>query len=270
MPQTAAQLVSDACLEAKTPGYLSFAGRKFNMILAELCSYDIDVIRGTFQFNFQPGIPDPLNIGSTGSGPYPLPLDWNRSNRGDVFYIILGVKYEMTPIDISEWDALVSQGGLNAFPEFFSVDNSPINSQMNPLMYVWPPPSGSFPVTARYFRQMPDIDTPETSALIPWFPNQLYLNRRLVGEMMLYSGDDRAQMYLNGSKNSFLGASEILRRWLQTQGADQVVKTIELDKRRFGPRFINLRNTKTIGWHITALLFTASSLLQILHHVLGA
>ncbi len=248
MPQTAQQLVSDSCLEAKTPGYLAFAGRKLNMILAELCSYDIDVTRGTTQFVFNPGVADPLSVGSTGSGPYSLPTDWLRSNRGDVFYIISGVKYEMYPISISEWDALVSQGGLNAYPEKFAVDNSPQNVQGAPLMYVWPPPSGAFPVTARYFRQMPDITTPETSATVPWFPNQLYLNRRLTGEMMLYSGDDRASNYLNGSKGSFLGASEILRRWLQTQGDDQVVKTIELDRRRFGPRFRDIPNTKNIGW----------------------
>ncbi len=211
MPQTAMQLVSDSCLEAKTPGYLAFAGRKLNMILADLCSYDIDVTRGVTQFVFQPGIADPLSIGSIGSGPYPLPTDWLRANRGDVFYIISGVKYEMYPISMSEWDALVSQGGLNAYPEKYAVDNSPQNVQGAPLMYVWPPPSGAFPV-------------------------------------MLYSGDDRASNYLNGSKGSFLGASEILRRWLQTQGDDQVVKTIELDRRRFGPRFRDIPNTKNIGW----------------------
>ena len=35
---------------------------------------------------------------------------------------------------------------------------------------------------------------------------------------------------------------------LRKRNVDDLLKTVELDKRRFGPRFINLRNTKTIGW----------------------
>ena len=119
-------------------------------------------------------------------------------------------------------------------------------------MYIWPPPSGAYPATARYYSAMPDIVTPETSAVIPWFPDQLYLNRRLAGEMMLMANDDRAAQYLNGEtstkKGTFLGSSAILHRYLSTKDDAQAVKRVTLDKRFFGTPFDKLRNTKTIGW----------------------
>jgi hypothetical protein len=243
MPLQAQQLVSMSCFEAKVPGWLSLAGQKLNMILNELCSYDLDVTRQTYQFNF--------NV-SLGSGPIPLPTNWLRSNRDDVFYTIIGVKYIMIPVSLAEFDAFVQQAGLAQYPEYYAVDNSGIATQSAPNMYVWPPPSGAYPVTARYYSAMPDIVTPESSSTIPWFPDQLYLQRRLSGEMMLMANDDRAVMYLNGStdtkKGTFLGSSALLERYLQTNDDAQAVKRVTLDKRFFGTPFDKLRNTKTIGW----------------------
>ena len=243
MPLTSQQLVAMSCFEAKVPAWLSLAGQKLNMILNELCSYDLDVNRQTYQFNFNTAL---------GSGPIPLPTQWLRSNRDDVFYVILGVTYIMTPVSLAEFDSFVQQAGLAQYPEYYAVDNSGIASQSAPNMYVWPPPSGAYPVTARYYSQMPDITTPESSSIIPWFPDQLYLQRRLTGEMMLMSGDERATMYLNGStdtkKGTFLGSSALLARYLATKDDAQAVKRVYLDKRLFGPAFNRLRNTKTIGW----------------------
>lgn len=243
MPQTAQQLVQLSCDEAKVPGWKTRAGQKLNMILNELCSYDLDVTRNTYQFNFNTGL---------GSGPIPLPANWLRANRDDVFYTIDGVKYIMIPVSLNEFDALVQQAGLAQYPQYFAVDNSGIATQSAPNMYVWPPPSGAYPVTARYYSAMPDIVTPETSAVIPWFPNQLYLHRRLTGEMLLMANDDRAPAYLNGhsrsEKGTFLGASAILERYLSTKDDDQVVKRVTLDRRLFGNAWDRLRNTKTIGW----------------------
>lgn len=243
MPLTAQQLVSLSCSEAKVPGWLTQAGQKLNLILGELCSFDLDVTRQTYAFNFNVAL---------GSGPIPLPLNWLRANRDDVFYVVLGVSYVMVPVSLSEFDAFVQQAGLAQYPSYYAVDNSGIASQSAPNMYVWPPPSGAYPVTARYYANMPDIVTPETSAVIPWFPNQLYLQRRLTGEMMLMSNDDRATLYLNGEtrtkSGTFLGSSAILERYLKTKDDDQAVKRVTLDKRFFGTPFDKLRNTKTIGW----------------------
>jgi hypothetical protein len=245
LPQTAQTLVADACFEAKVPGWIQIAGRKLNLILAELCSYDMDVIRQTYQFNFNVAL---------GSGPIPLPTNWLRANRGDVFYTILGVQYVMIPVSLAEFDAFVQQAGLAQYPEYFAVDNSGRASGGAPNMYAWPPPSGAYPVTARYYAQMPDITAPETSSTIPWFSyeRELYLQRRLAGEMMLMSNDNRATLYLNGETHTrdgtFLGASAILGRYLKSKDDAQAVKTVKLDRRLFGQPFDKLRNTKTIGW----------------------
>lgn len=243
MPLQAQQLVSMSCLEAKVPGYLALAGQKLNMILSELCAFNLDVNRKTYQFNFNVAL---------GSGPIPLPTDWMRANKDDVFYTVLGVQYIMIPCSLAEFDAFVQQAGLAQYPEYYAVDNSPLATQSAPNMYVWPPPSGSYPVTARYYSQMADITTPETSTTIPWFPDQLYLQRRLTGEMMLFANDDRAAMYLNGEtttkSGTFLGASALLQRYLKTKDDAQAVIRVTLDKRFFGLPFNKLKNTKTIGW----------------------
>jgi hypothetical protein len=241
VPLQAQQLILLSCQEAKVPSWLSQAGQKLNMILGELCSYNLDVTRQTYQFNFNT---------SLGSGPIPLPTNWLRSNKDDVYYVILGVTYIMVPVTLAEFDSFVQQAGLSQYPEYYAVDNSGIATQSPPNMYVWPPPSGAFPVTARYYSQMADITTPESSTVIPWFPNQLYLQRRLTGEMMLMANDDRADKYLGGTdtKSGFEGASAILGRYLSTRDDAQTVKRVTLDKRLFGPAFDRLRNTKTIGW----------------------
>jgi hypothetical protein len=158
----------------------------------------------------------------------------------------------MIPVSLAQFNAMVQQAGLNAYPTNYAVDNSPINSGAAPLMYVWPPASGSFAVTAVYYSQMPDITTPESSSVIPWFPNQTYLLRRLTGELMLLSNDDRAPVFLGGETLqggvTFLGAAAILTHYLKMKDDAQVAKTVTLDRRLFGPAFSKLHNTKTIGW----------------------
>jgi hypothetical protein len=107
-------------------------------------------------------------------------------------------------------------------------------------------------VTAVYFAQMPEIANPESSSTIPWFPLQLYILRRVTGELMLMSGDDRAQMFLGGETpqggSTFLGAAAILHRYLKNEGDTQAVKQVTLDRRSFSPSWRDAPNTKTIGW----------------------
>lgn len=244
MPLQAQQIVALSCQEAKVPSWITQAGQKLNMILNELCSYDLDVTRKTYQFNFNVAL---------GSGPIPLPTNWLRANKDDVYYTFQGVTYMMVPVTLAEFDSYVQQAGLANFPQRYAVDNSGIATQGAPNMYVWPPPSGAYPVTARYYAAMTDITTPESSTVIPWFPDQLYLNRRLTGEMMLMANDDRATMYLNGETRSkqgtFLGASALLGRYLSTKDDNQTVKRVTLDRRFFGgSSWSNLPNTKQIGW----------------------
>lgn len=253
MPFTAAQIVQQSCAVAKVPSYLVQGGIYLNMILSELCtSYEFDVARKTAFFNFATGVTaNPQSGIPPSSGPYTLPSDWLHADRDDVFYNIQGVKYIMIPESLAEFNSQVQQPGLNAYPEFYAVDNGPIATQGAPVMYVWPPAGGSYAVTIVYFSQMPDITTPETSSVIPWFPYQLYLLRRLTGELMNLSGDDRADKFLGGvdPQSGFLGAGALLDKYLKMKDDNQVVKTVTLDRRQFNNvSWARLQNTKTIGW----------------------
>lgn len=240
MPLTSAQIVTVACQIAKTSGMVVTAGQKLNAILNELCqTYDFDLARGAaFTFPF-----------TTSSGPYALPADYLRTDKGKQFYTYNGQPYSMTRIELWEYDLLVQQLGFQDFPRNFTVDmaTSP------PGELVWPPPSiPGIIVTVRYFRQMPEITTPESSSTIPWFPFQNYLITRLAGEMMQIASDPRANGFLTDKEEvDANGAGVLLRRYLNLKDDPEGrAKTVELDRRRFGPGWgwNRLPNTKTIGF----------------------
>ena len=238
MAFTAQQIVQLACATAKVPAWITQAGIMLNMILNELSTdYDLAVSRFTYNFNFNTGA-------GQNSGPYSLPTNWLRADKEDVFYTIQGVKYVMIPETLAQFNSQVQQPGLNAYPENYAVDNSPLSSGGSPLMYVWPPAGGSYAVTCVYYGVQPDIASPETSNVIPWFPLQLYLLRRLSGEMMLMANDDRAAAFLGGNTrqddgSEFLGAAAILKRYLQNKDDSQTVKVVSLDRRSFGLNLIS-------------------------------
>jgi hypothetical protein len=227
---------------AKCPGYASQSGQWLNAILEDLAqTYNFDVIKGTYNFSFNSG-------GYTGVGPYPLPTNWYRGIDDDIFYVIDGVPYSMINIELDEYDRLVQNAGLASYPEFYATDMS----QSPPVMYVWPPASGAYPVTARYFKQSTTITTPETSSDIPWFPNTLYLITRLAGELMKETDDLRWERYI-GSEEPKLdtegSAASILRKYLRMKDdRGGKVYRVKLDRRLFRRNFDRLPNTKTIGW----------------------
>lgn len=238
MALQAQQIVALATQIAGVPGFSSQAGQLLNMVLSDLCqTYNFDVAKkvttitlGTVSDNY-------------GSGPYILPADFLRTcDEKSVFFTYNGVKYELVPLDLAEYDHLVQQAGNQSFPSMFATDMS----QSPPQLFVWPPPSGAFPLTIRYFCQMSDISAPETSATAPWFPNQDYLVTRLAGELMKIADDERAASYL-GSGDS--GAQGILDRYLKLKDdSTNRAATVKLDRRYFGRQFSRAPNTKTIGW----------------------
>jgi hypothetical protein len=239
---TAAQICSMARETAKAPGYQERSGQLLNVILEELAqNYDFDVIKGTYNFSFNTG-------GYNGSGPYPLPADWYRGIDEDIFYLIDGVPYPMVNISLTEYDNLVQQSGLQSYPSSYATDMS----QSPPVMYVWPPASGAFDVTARYFKQPPSIVAPETSTDVPWFPSTNYLITRLAGELMKITDDTRMAAFIgNEDKNldTVGSATSILRKYLKMKDdMGGKVHTVKLDRRHFGRNFSRLPNTKTIGW----------------------
>jgi hypothetical protein len=245
MPLQAQQIVSLALQIAKAPGYTAQAGQMLNTILSDLCqTYDLVVIRKNFTFNFSTSA---TGLGyAAGCGPNPMPSDYLRAPKGGHFYNISGTIYKMINVEQAEFDSFVQSPGQNSYPERFYVDMS----VSPPNLYVWYPASGAYPATVRYYSQMPDIATPETSQTVPWFPNQNYLIRRLAGEVMAITDDDRAAAYLgDDEKTTPQGAGVILRNYLTMQDdPDGRVKTVQLDPRRFGTSSSGLKNTKQVGW----------------------
>jgi hypothetical protein len=249
---TAAQIISLCTQEARVPGFTAQALQKLNAILSDLAqTYDFDLTKQTFQFNF-----NAQQINSNGQGYQNLPANYLRGIRNESFYIISGVPYPMIPCDLEEFDMLVQQAGLANFPVYYATDMSlmgVLNSASGtggaavPVALFWQLPSGAYPVTIRYFSQPADItDTTK----VPWFPNQTYLIRRLSGELMSFSDDERQSKFLGDSEDSTPeGAGVMLRKYLKLADDKSTrAKQVQLDRRRFGTSFDRLRNTKTIGW----------------------
>lgn len=248
MPLQAQQIVTQACQTAKVPAWTTQGGQLLNMILSELCqTYDLAVAQQTLNTTFFSG----TNGYATNTGSYYqwLPTNYLRPDKDDLFYIIQGVKYILIPCTLAQLNAKVETAGLNGYPEYFAVDTEPLSDGGAPIGYFWPPPAGSYALTMVYYSQMADIANPQSSATVPWFPNQSYLLRRLTGELMTISGDDRASRYLGGvDKDGFEGATALLDRYLKMKDDVQVPKQVTLDRRLFQNRWDKARNTKIIGW----------------------
>lgn len=252
MALTSAQIIARACAIAKVPGWTSQGGQYLNAVLSELVqNYDFQLMRKTASFNFNLQLVDPTGLFQLGSGPYQLPADFLRCQDEDsVFWTLNGVRYPMVPIDLSQFDMTVQQAGNQAYPYWFatnlSLGDEAAASATGPVAYVYPPPSGAFPVTVRYFAQPADIATPETSAVVPWFPNTNYLITRVAGELMKEADDTRWQAFLGEGPE---GAQGILSRYLKMKDDhNNRATSVKMDRRRFGPAFSALPNTKTIGW----------------------
>ena len=216
---------------------VSQAGQKLNTILQDLCqNYDLELARGVTLLTF-----------TNSSGPYTLPTDYLRARKGMIFYMFQGVPYSPVSIDLSEYDLLVQQAGFADFPRDFATDMS----QSPPTMFFWPPPSiPGILVTVRYYKQMPDIATPETSSTVPWFPNSNYLITRLAGELMQIAGDDRAEAFLSDNADQHpLGAGVLLRKYLELKDDPEGrTNRVTLDRRYWGTNWNRLKNSKIVGW----------------------
>lgn len=251
MPMTAAQICARAAQIARVPGFLTQAGLSLNSVLQELCQdYDFDLCKFTFNFNFNTAA-----LNANGQAYQNLPANYLRSIRNQCFYFIQGVPYPMIPLDQAEGDMLVEQSGVSNFPVFYWTDMTLMGETNDgtrgvPVMLFWMPPSGGYPVVLRYYGYQPDIATPQTSDVVPWFPNQTYLIRRIAGELMMDADDERAPAYLSDNEERYPnGAGVLLRKYLQMKDdKGDRAQVVQLDRRRFGRSFDRLRNTKQIGW----------------------
>ena len=255
MPLQAQVICSLARQNARVPGFTSQSGQLLNSILSDLCQmYDFAVAKQTLFFNFNPS-----QLNFNGQAYQSLPANFLRSIEFESFYTISGVPYPMIQCTLAEMDMLVETSGLSNFPVFYATDmsltgvtnsSSGSGGALVPVMLFWQVPSGTYPATLRYYSQMADITTPETSTTVPWFPNQQYLITELSGRLCQLSDDERADAFLSADEDRHpQGAGVLLRKYLQMKDDDATIaKTVKLDRRRFGTSFDRLRNTKTIGW----------------------
>ena len=228
MALQAQQIITLAVQKAGAPGFLLQAGQLLNSILGDLCeTYDLDVAKATTVLSI-----------TSGPGPYALPAAYLRTLPGEVFITYNNIPYPLVPLDLAEFDALIQQPGLQSIPTMFATDMS----QSPPAIYFWPPPNGTYPVTIRYYQQMPDIASPQSSALVPWFPNTNYLTTRLTAEVMDLTDDTRASQF-------FARSEEILTKYLRMKddSSDRSMR-VKLDRRFFGQNYNRLPTTKTIGF----------------------
>ena len=230
MALTAAQIVTLATQAARCPGFTSQAGEILNVILQELCqNYDFEIARTSYIFN--------LTQSST-TGPYPLPSDFLRAKKDDFFYTLYGQPYFPIFYPQEEFDRFTVSPGLTDFPNAWTTDTSTTPANL----YVWPPSSGGYAATLRYYRNMPEITTPETSSTVPWFPSSQFLRTRLAAELMQLTDDERYQQFL-------ANADAILERFLKMKDDPEgAVKRVALDRRRFGVDQSALQQTKFLGW----------------------
>lgn len=248
MALTAQQICELAQQDAKCPGFSVQAGQNLNMVLADLCqNYDLERAAGFVSFNFVQGmistLPSFPNV-APGGGPYALPMDYLRAKIDDVIFTDntpsgANTPYKMINVDLAGFDILVQQSGLVSYPSIYATDLT-LQYADTPVMVVWPPPNGNYPVNIRYQRQMPDIANPATSGIVPWFPNSQYLRTRLAAELMKLTDDTRQQVMDQA-------ADETLRRYLRLKDdSSSRASTVKLDPRRFGPDRSTLPNTKTV------------------------
>lgn len=210
MPLTNSQIITRACTIAKVPGYRVQAGQYLNMILQTLCqTYDFDFIKNKQIINFTNAISYDLNS--------------DNLRTKEVYYSVNGDIFYLFQIPIETYHTLFIGPGVSNYPNKFAVDVSLSPKQLFP----YPPPSISQSVTVQYFRQMPDIDEPETSDDICWFPNQEYLIIKVAASLMLESEDDRHDQFE-------MKAEKILTKFLDLDDDKEgFSRTIKLSRERF-------------------------------------
>lgn len=210
MSLTSAQIISRACTIAKVPGYAVQAGIYLNMLLASLCQeYDFDYIKET------------QTISLTNAPGYNLNSDHLRTK--EVYYSVNGNPFYLFQIPIETYHSLFSGPGVSNYPNKYAVD---VSTTPHTLLF-YPPPSISQNVTVKYFPQMPDITTPETSSAVPWFTNQEYLIRKVAANLMLETDDARQPLFE-------MQAEKMLEKILtMLDDKEGFAETIKLSRERF-------------------------------------
>lgn len=232
MPQTSQQIVALACSVAKCPGYIVQGGQYMNIVLQDLwMHYDLKVNRVT----------QPLVVQAATNGPFNLEVDYARTY--DMFYLQNGLPYFLHPVSAEEFDQEFKDPSISNYPYEYQTDLSTqaqVASGTAGLVYIYPQSSGQITLTHRYMVQQPDITSPQTSTVVPWFADTDYLIKAIAYRLFDITGDDRRESFMKS-------CADMLRTHLIMEGDEQaIVKSVKLDPRVFrGNR--SVKPTKVTG-----------------------
>lgn len=232
MAQTSQQIVALACSVAKCPGYIVQGGQYLNIVLQDLwMHYDLKVNRVT----------QPLVVQAGTNGPFILEVDYARTY--DMFYLQNGLPYFLHPVSAEEFDQEFKDPSISNYPYEYQTDLSTqaqVASGSTGWVYIYPQSSGQITLTHRYMVQQPDIPTPQSSSLVPWFSDIDYLVKATAVRLFDITGDDRRESFMKS-------CADMLRTHLIMEGDEQaIVKSVKLDPRVFrGNR--SVRPTKVTG-----------------------
>jgi hypothetical protein len=212
-----------ACAIAKCPGFLSQGGIFLNMTLEDLWLHrDLKINRVT-EF---------ITVQANNFGPFTLPQNYQRTY--DLFFEQNNLPYFLNPISTEEYDQEFKDPSIANYPyEFMTIlyDETTALQQVPPSagqLFIYPQSSGQIVLTHRYMVKQPDISVPETSAVIPWFPDQDYLITATASRLMQLTDDTRRDKFL-------ADLDRMLRTHMISGDGDEqkVVNSVRLDPRRF-------------------------------------
>lgn len=214
---TSEQMITLACQMAKCPNFTSQAGQFFNSILVNLAlKNNLDIIRR-----------DTTITTSGGVASYNLPTNFLRSRM--VSYQINGIVEKLIEIDYEQYKILPQPNGYSDYPYNYAIDMSPAggSTYSPPKIYFYPTPMEAWSMDVLYMDYTVEVPTPETSATVPWYTDQLYLIRETAKMLMMLTDDDRLAEFEN------LDNEELRKFLVMNNGDPNVVKRVTKDPRFF-------------------------------------
>jgi hypothetical protein len=142
----------------------------------------------------------------------------------------------MTQMEYEVYNTLYQGPGDVNYPQQFAVDDSTLDPYGNAAVvgqaqiYPYPLPQQNIPAKLVYQSLPPDIASPSTSGVIPWFPNSLYLVTELASQLCMFTDDTRVDV-LHKRAEDILG-----RELTMIEDDEGYAQTVKLDPNVFRPR----------------------------------
>lgn len=242
---TSAQIIALACQAAKVPGYTTQAGQFLNARLVQLAlQQDLDIVRRFFSFT--------TAIGST--GPYQLPSNYLRARQ--VYYYLNGISYDLDQKDMTQFNRLYQGPGLSDYPYLYATDvagsmlpppgmtttiPNPNTNVPVPVIYLYPQPVVNLLIEVLYMDTTVEVPNPQSSSVIPWFPDQRTLLHMIIEDLMMLTDDVRA-------KDLQMKADDQMRSYLRMDNdKEQRAEKVKLDTDCFRTSRRSIRPTKIQG-----------------------